>query len=329
MWAFRRSIAAMRTVIFLIALGMIGFGFASSGCESCPDGNAGGSLYCHAATCSAEEAVCAGACANLMSDRDNCGVCGKACGDGMSCSQGQCSESCASAVATRCNGTCTETLTDLANCGTCGNACSTSQTCNAGICGCAPGSLVCSGLCTNPAKDNNHCGATSDCLGTNAGKTCGAKEACSNGTCVSSLIYRGSLPGSTGLWIYGGVAGLTGANAACTAHFPGSEICTASKLALAQAKNELINATDYNNVPVTDWWIDDPNATPNERCNFVAQDNKPWTYQTAHLGYYSKYVTLTPATGTITPVQTGNIAAGTGLCSQPRFVACCSIVTAP
>jgi len=319
----------MRTLVYLIALGMIGIGVAISGCETCPDGNAGNSLYCHAATCSANEAVCAGACANLMSDRDNCGICGKTCGDGMSCSQGQCSETCTNAKETRCNGTCIDTLADPANCGTCGNACKASQACNAGTCGCAPGSLVCSGLCTNPATNRYHCGATADCMGSNAGKVCGINEGCAGGVCVSSLIYRGSLPASMGRWMYGGQLGLAGANAECAAHFPGSEVCSAAKLMMAQAKNELVNATDYNNMPVTDWWIDDPTAMPKERCNFTTQENMPWTYATQHIGSYSKYVTLTRATGVITSVQTGNIGAGTGLCAQTRFVACCSIVTAP
>ncbi|MCX5744281.1 MAG: hypothetical protein NT062_17465 [Proteobacteria bacterium] len=317
----------MRIFVLVIA-GVIGGGLATSGCESCPDGASGGSLYCHAETCRAEETTCAGICADLQNDRDNCGACGTSCGDGMSCSQGQCSESCAG-TETRCNGTCTDTTSDPTNCGTCGTTCSASQTCNNGTCGCPTGDLVCGGLCTDPATDEQHCGATSDCLGNNAGTICSANQACSGGACVSTLFYRGSLPASTGRWTYGGVLGLDGANADCNLHFAGSQVCSADKLALAQAKNELINATDYNNVAVTDWWIDDPTATPDARCNFVSQENLPWTYQTAHLGHYSKFVSLTPATGVITPVQTGNIAASTGLCSQTRFVACCSIATAP
>lgn len=318
----------VRTLLFVTALGALGAATATSGCESCPDGNAGGSLYCHAAECSADETVCAGACSNLQTDRDNCGECGKVCGDGMSCSQGACVEAC-SGTETRCGGTCTDTAADPANCGQCGVTCSTSQVCNGGVCGCAAGAVVCAGLCTDPMTDKDHCGATADCLGTNTGTKCGANEACSGGQCLSTRVYRGSLPQSTGRWMYGGLIGLDGANAECNTHFAGSKVCSADKLMMAQAKGELVNAADYNGVAVTDWWIDDPLASPDARCNATEAENVPWSYATAHKGHYSKYVTLTPATGTITPVMTGDLTARTGLCAQSRFVACCSINTAP
>jgi hypothetical protein len=318
----------MRTVVFVLAFGALAASLATSGCQSCPDGNAGGSLYCHAASCATGESVCGGACSDLQSDRDNCGACGKACGDGMSCYGGQCAESC-TGTETRCGGTCTDTTSDPTNCGQCGMACPQTQTCNASTCSCPVGDLVCGGLCTNPLKDNTHCGATADCLGANAGKVCGANEACSGGQCLSTRFYRGSLPQSMGRWTYGGVLGLTGANTDCNTHFPGTEVCTYAKLTSAAAKGELVNAADYNGVAVTQWWMDNAAALGNERCNFAEQEAIPWSYQTAHFGHVSHYVTLTPATGAISAELTGTIAGGTGLCSQTRFVACCSINTAP
>jgi len=301
------------------------------GCDNCPDGNAGDSLFCHAANCSAEETVCSGACSNLNSDRDNCGACGNQCGDGLVCSFGQCVEGCDNGLV-NCAGTCTDPAIDEANCGGCSatdpsHTCRDDQTCTGGVCGCTQTDVVCGGLCTDPMTDNNHCGAAADCAGANGGVACGSQEACLNGVCTSTLIYRGSLPASTGRWHYQAQLGLAGANADCEAHFPGSAICPYDKLLAASMKAtpETINAMDYNGNPVTEWWIDDPTLNGDARCQKNA-DMIPWTYQTADEGHVGRHATLNAATGAISsvivePLQTG--------CSVARFVPCCSLVTAP
>jgi len=309
---------------------LISFLFLHAACDSCPDGNASDSVYCHAASCATDETVCAGACSNLQSDRDNCGSCGNACGDGLVCSLGMCVEGCDNGLA-QCAGACVDLATDTDNCGGCGvddssHVCTPDQMCNTGVCGCGPTDIVCNGTCTNPNTSQNFCGATGACSGATAGDMCTNEEACVNGTCTSKLIYRGSLPASTGRWTYTGVLGLDGANADCEAHWPGSAICPYDKLLAASMKAtpETINATDYNNNPVTTWWIDDATAVDNERC-VSNQDAIPWSYATADQGHVGKSVVLTPATGAISALQTDALPS----CKQARFVPCCSLVPAP
>ena len=303
----------------------------TASCQSCPDGGgADNSLFCHGAAgdCAATETSCSGTCANLDSDRDNCGACGTTCGDGMTCSSGQCVDGCDPGQS-KCGATCIDTTQDQNNCGACGAACTSDQVCTNSACVCAPADITCGGTCTNPQSNEGFCGAAGDCLGSNAGVACNSQQKCVGGACISTRIYRTSLPASTGRWTYGGVLGLDGANAACAAAVPGTQVCAADKLMAAAAAGELINASDTLGNPVTDWWIDDPQAVGPQRCQDGTAENIPWDYQTAHLGNVGKYVTLTPATGAITPVETGSIPAGTGLCSSLRFVPCCSIVTAP
>ncbi len=302
-------------------------------CQTCPDGNATNSLFCHGANCLAEETVCSGACANLDSDRDNCGSCGNACGDGLVCSFGQCVEGCDNGLV-RCNDVCVDVASDPDNCMTCGNTCSAAmnQSCSAGVCGCAADELTCGGVCTDPLTSRDNCGASGDCLGDNAGEVCDAGATCIGGQCLFATIYQGSLPRSTGRWQYQGILGLDGANADSEAHFPGTAISTFAKLELAEAKGELINAVDYNNVPVEavvnvgpgDWWVDDPNAINNERCT-KNSDGIPWSYSTADEAHVGTFVALDRAAGAI-----GNlITEGIPSCSTARFVACCSINIAP
>lgn len=311
----------MRSVFLVMSCALI----ALLSCQTCPDGNATNSLFCHGADCLDDETVCGGACANLQNDRDNCGACGNACGDGLVCSFGQCVEGCDNGLV-RCNDVCVDVTSDADNCMTCGNTCAAAQnqSCNNGVCGCAPNELTCGGVCTDPETSRDHCGATGDCLGANAGEVCALGSTCIGGECLFATIYRGSLPSSTGRWQYTGVLGLTGANADCEGHFPGSAICPLAKLQMAQAKGELVNAVDYNNVPVTEWWVDDPNAGNNQRCTSNT-DAIPWSYQTADEGHVGTFVTLDRAAGTI-----GNlITEGLPSCNKSRFVACCSINIAP
>jgi hypothetical protein len=308
------------------------------GCETCPDGNAGDSLYCHAGNCAAGEAICAGVCSNMQTDRDNCGQCGNQCGDGLVCSGGTCVEGCDNGQVS-CAGSCVDTQTDEMNCGGCGLTgpqfvCDGAETCSGGGCICAAPSLTCGGVCTDPMTNPMHCGATGDCTGGNAGTTCMSNEGCVDGGCISRLIYRGSLRASNGNWTYQGQAGLNGANAECELRWPGSKVCTYDKLLMASQRlvPETMGATDFMGNAVTAWWIDDPTALPTQRCtnNNTRNVNDPndlgvaWTYGTQDQGHVGKFVTLTPATGAISTVTTIFPS-----CNTARHVACCSTVVAP
>ncbi|MEZ4404956.1 MAG: hypothetical protein R3A52_00490 [Polyangiales bacterium] len=83
-------------------------------------------------------------CGDTMSDRNNCGGCGRVCCAGNICAAGMCVNAC-SPGNTSCppttppvgcfgGGTCRDLSTDNANCGACGNACPTGQVCSAGTC---------------------------------------------------------------------------------------------------------------------------------------------------------------------------------------------------
>jgi hypothetical protein len=309
---------AVLAAIFAFGLWMLG------SCQPCPDGAAGNSIYCHAANCGESETVCAGACANLNSDRDNCGRCGESCGDGLVCSFGQCVEGCDNDLVS-CSGSCVDVTNDPAHCRTCGNTCEADESCNNGVCGCAPNQITCGGVCTNPLIDKMYCGATGGCTGAEAGTRCTADQVCLNGTCVFTTVYRGSLPAGTGRWTYQGTLGINGANADCAAHWPGSAVCSYDKLVLAQSKAELVNALDYNNQPVTQWWLHDPASLLTHQCTSNAEQ-AAWTYATADQGHVGKYVALDRAAGTISAVITPPPATG---CAINRNVACCSINIAP
>jgi len=299
-------------------------------CENCPSDGSGGSLFCHAESCAADENSCGGVCANLTTDSDNCGACGHSCGDGLVCSQSQCVEPCPGA-GTSCDGSCVDTSSDANNCGSCDNACGGVAACSAGSCSCPTGDVVCGGTCIDPTQNTVYCGASGNCSGTLSGKMCKENETCLSGTCTPMEYYFGSLPMSTGSFTYNAMAGLDGADLLCSAHWPNTEHCSYQYLLAASMKtpSELINATDFNGIPVTDWWIDDPTATNDYRCSDQTVTDTPWTYQTAHLGNVGKYVTLSRATGTITAVMTGTPnrpnPTSTPVCNTARFVACCAI----
>ncbi len=85
-------------------------------------------------------------CADLQTDRLNCGMCGVACPAGNVCEGGRCVVSCLPGQ-TACGGVCRDLQTDRAHCGMCGNACAAGQACTDGVCqvSCGLGLTNCNG----------------------------------------------------------------------------------------------------------------------------------------------------------------------------------------
>ncbi|MDP3219216.1 MAG: hypothetical protein Q8S73_34275, partial [Deltaproteobacteria bacterium] len=130
---------------------------------TCSDpGDAGGPRYC----------------ADLATDRANCGACGNACAPGNICVARSCQVSCVAGQAL-CGATCRDLQSDSANCGACGTACAAGQVCSAGACAasCGAGLSSCSGACVSTATDPAHCGA----CGTACALTGVATQACVGG----------------------------------------------------------------------------------------------------------------------------------------------------
>lgn len=138
----------------------MGFGdcdmLAANGCETSLDTSAANCSACGApcALTNAIPACMAGSCTvagctmgyddcdaipangcerDIRSDREHCGLCGRACGATEGCVMGSCVASC-SAPRMMCGPTCVDTSTDAANCGRCGHTCPGGDTCAAGIC---------------------------------------------------------------------------------------------------------------------------------------------------------------------------------------------------
>jgi hypothetical protein len=87
----------------------------------------------------------------------------------------------------------TNLRTDALHCGTCPNACGPGFTCTAGACvsGCPAGNVFCGGACTDPTRDEAHCGATAPCTGGSSGAVCALDAVCTGGVCASSFILPG------------------------------------------------------------------------------------------------------------------------------------------
>src|SRR5688572_27626221 len=94
---------------------------------------------------------------------------------------------------------CVNPLRDRWNCGDCGVACGPGYLCSAGVCAlsCQVELVECDGLCVDPLKDRDYCGAATGCATGNesAGQICEEGSVCSAGscglTCAEGLIQCG------------------------------------------------------------------------------------------------------------------------------------------
>ena len=170
--------------------------------QACADGQ-----VCLNGTCSlsCQQGLvnCGNTCIDPASNRTYCGAsgdctgpnAGQTCGAGDVCTLGQCTLSCQPGLV-NCNGTCIDPSSNRSYCGSSGDcsgpnagqACGDGQVCNAGTCSlsCQAGLVNCGGTCVDPANNRDHCGASGDCLGANAGQNCGAGQVCSGSTCSLS-----------------------------------------------------------------------------------------------------------------------------------------------
>jgi hypothetical protein len=75
--------------------------------------------------CSHGEKLCGSSCVDLFSNKNNCGVCGRACGSQEICVNARCGPACTERGATLCDDKCVDLDTDMNNCGSCGTECKT------------------------------------------------------------------------------------------------------------------------------------------------------------------------------------------------------------
>ena len=150
------------------------------------------------AGCQSGLAVCGDACANLMTDRNNCGACGNACAaSDYGCTNGTCAP-CAPEQAS-CGGRCIDTSEDPLNCGACNRVCAMGTECFYGqceecfgTCSTCPEGGFCGNGCINLDTDETHCGdcdypcETGDrCVGGECEAGCASGTTDCNGTCVN------------------------------------------------------------------------------------------------------------------------------------------------
>lgn len=175
-------------------------------CGGCGDRCASGEVCVDGAcslSCPDGLLACDGTCVDPLTNRTHCGAvgdctgtdAGEACAGGYVCNgAGACALSCQSGLII-CDDRCVDPLTDRRHCGASddcagGNAgaeCATGHVCDGtGTCAlsCQAGLVNCGGTCIDPSTDERYCGASGDCAAENAGVACGARSACSSGSCV-------------------------------------------------------------------------------------------------------------------------------------------------
>lgn len=169
-------------------------GTSCRGAETCVNGAC-------TVNCPAGHINCNGFCVDPNSDRTRCGASGDcqgvnagvACTGSRQCIGGLCAIPCP-AGQMECNGICIDPLSNRTYCGASGDCqgvnrgrtCVGQELCSAGSCllTCTAGRLNCGGSCIDPNTDRTRCGATGDCQGANAGRTCVGAQTCMNGRCA-------------------------------------------------------------------------------------------------------------------------------------------------
>jgi hypothetical protein len=130
--------------------------------------------------CGSGETRCSLGCADLRTDPDNCGNCGRHCGADHICVMSQCHPDCIGDVIDCGGDTCVNPRFDPNNCGGCGKTCTQVELCDAGACWHVPGRDLCNGQITETFTDPLNCGM--------CGTACAAGQACSTGLCCDTTL---------------------------------------------------------------------------------------------------------------------------------------------
>lgn len=169
---------------------------ASDG-EVCPTGSICSGGECEV-QCDPGLVECEGRCIDPKSDNNFCGAdasCNNAskCESGKSCVDGSCQVQCP-AGKVKCNDQCIDPKSDNQHCGAtadclgtnAGSICSGDLQCVDGSCElqCDADEVECDAKCINPKSDEQFCGASADCKGSNTGQSCNAStHECIDGSC--------------------------------------------------------------------------------------------------------------------------------------------------
>ena len=115
----------------------------------CTSTDCGGNDCASGQCCQTGESECNGKCANLSTDKQNCGTCGFACAAPQSCNNRRCE---CPGTLTFCTNACVDMSNNNQNCGVCGTVCTASQQCISGKCQSCPGCpLLFHELSTSPS----------------------------------------------------------------------------------------------------------------------------------------------------------------------------------
>lgn len=168
-----------------------------------------------AVSCQPGQVNCGGSCIDPATNPQFCGASGACgaggngspgtvCGAGQFCAAGSCATSCPPGEVL-CGGLCIDPKASNAHCGatagcgaggvgSAGTACPSGQVCSGGACTttCVQGQVLCpvGGIptCVDPLTNPSFCGASGNCQGTNAGKTCPSGQVCSGGACQTTCV---------------------------------------------------------------------------------------------------------------------------------------------
>jgi hypothetical protein len=137
-------------------------------------------------------------CADVKTDRYNCGGCGTICAVGKTCTNGSCADIVCPQGRTLCGNDCVDLTSDSEHCGGCDTSCHGSDgeggamVCKDSVCACPQGQTKCTAqggeggsysFCADTSNNRYNCGG--------CGTTCEVGKTCTGGTCVAITCPQG------------------------------------------------------------------------------------------------------------------------------------------